>query len=61
MEAAASVRAAVSTAVILLNFSNMTRLPRFLFGCPRTQTSNEAQVGNLEESIHPLELYLAIW
>jgi hypothetical protein len=32
MEAAASVRAAVSTAVILRNFSNVTRLPRFLFG-----------------------------
>jgi hypothetical protein len=32
MEAAASVRAAVSTAVILRNFSNMTRLPLFLFG-----------------------------
>ena len=32
MAAAASVRAAASTAVILRNFSNMTRLPRFLFG-----------------------------
>jgi len=32
MEAAASVRAAVSTAVILRNFSYMTRLPRALFG-----------------------------
>src|SRR5258708_12864367 len=32
MEAAASVRAAKSTAVILRSFCNMTRLPRFLFG-----------------------------
>jgi hypothetical protein len=31
MEAAASVRTAVSTAVILRNFNNMTCLPRFLF------------------------------
>src|SRR5450432_985317 len=55
MEAAANVRAAKSTAVILRNFSDMTRLPRFLFGAtrtwigrPRVQTSNKGtNSGNL--------------
>src|SRR5262245_17694841 len=52
MEAAASVKAAVSTAAILRNFSNMTRLPQsicYLAANPhldcslRIETSNKAQ------------------
>ena len=56
------MRAAVSTAVILRNFSNMTRLPRFLFGGEpalglvvhelRRQTRHK--LGKLEESMHPI-------
>src|SRR5882757_7727999 len=66
MEAAASVRTAVSTAVILRNFSNMTRLPRFLFGGeprtwigrPRTRTSNKAQARKYWETggVHTPEM-----
>jgi hypothetical protein len=62
MEAAASVRAAASTAVILRNFSNMTRLPRLLFGGEpvpglvvhelRRQTRHK--LGKYWETIHPI-------
>jgi hypothetical protein len=66
------VRAAVSTAVILRNFSNMTRLPRFYLGAnPHLdwlsknsdvkQGTSWANIGKLEQSIHPIAPFLAIW
>ena len=59
------MRAAASTAVILRNFSNMTRLPRFLFwGEPHLdwlsmtsdakQGTSWANIGKLGQSVHPI-------
>jgi len=56
MEAAASVRAAVSTAVILRKFGNMTRLPQVLLEAPALGSCcpiNKALIGKPEESAHP--------
>jgi hypothetical protein len=58
------VRAAVSTAVILRNFSNMTRLPRVSFGVnphfvwlpTNSDVKKGASLAKLEESMHPIAL-----
>jgi len=58
------VRAAVSTAVILRNFSNMTRLPRFLFGAnphldwlsANSDVKQGTSLAKLGESIHAIAL-----